>query len=312
MANCAAASVTASSTRQPPIRRAERDRASARYVVQDSMMHNRTFPPASSTRRGDRALAHLAAGTAVALATLSACAGSAATPATGATLASGTSVLERMHEAYAGRWYRTLTFVQETRVRRPNAPETVQTWYESVRAPGTLRIDIAHPDSGNGVLATGDSTIRVRGGRVVQRSGEGNPFLPLIMGVYLQPVSKTARQLTAFGVDLSTVSSGSYEGVPVLIVGAAAGDTARAQFWVDARRWVVLRFIEPAGNGVVDAILGGYEPIGDAWLATHVVIHLPNGGTQEETYRDWRANVDLDPALFDPARWMEARHWVRQ
>ena len=79
----------------------------------------------------------------------------------------GVEVLQRMHDAYAGKWYKTLTFVQKTTVRRRDGTDTVTTWHESLRhtdAHGTqLRIDIGDLSAGNGVLYTADSSWVVRG-----------------------------------------------------------------------------------------------------------------------------------------------------
>ena len=47
----------------------------------------------------------------------------------------GRVILEKMHAAYAGKWYRSLTFVQKTKFYRAGAPdvERVETWWESLR-----------------------------------------------------------------------------------------------------------------------------------------------------------------------------------
>src|SRR5690348_7703532 len=75
---------------------------------------------------------------------------------------SGEEVLQRMHDAYAGKWYRTLTFVQKTTRYRGDGTTNVSTWFESLEhsAPGAtrLRIDIGDPSAGNGMLYTADST----------------------------------------------------------------------------------------------------------------------------------------------------------
>src|SRR3954468_21965242 len=79
---------------------------------------------------------------------------------------SGTEVLQRMHDAYAGKRYPTLRFVQKTTVYRPDGTATHATWYETLRhteARGTeLRIDIGDPAAGMGMLYTADSTWRMR------------------------------------------------------------------------------------------------------------------------------------------------------
>src|SRR5436190_11955335 len=83
----------------------------------------------------------------------------------------GVEVLQRMHDAYAGKWYKTLTFAQKTTIRRRDGKDTVVTWHESLRFTnerGTqLRIDQGDLSAGNGVLYTADSSWIVRAGKLV-------------------------------------------------------------------------------------------------------------------------------------------------
>ena len=223
---------------------------------------------------------------------------------------SGQAVLERMHEAYKDTWYRTLTFVQTTTIDRGNGP-VEQTWYETLASPSILRIDIGAPADGNGLLYTVDSLVVLRGGKVVRRTADGNPFLPLIQGVYVQPVEQTAREVAGFKVDLSRTMTARHGDSLAWVVGTSTpGDTLSPQFWVDPTRLVVTRFIINASPNLrIDAALGGYVPVGKAWLATEVTMTLPSG-SQRESYHDWHAGVMLPDGFFDPARWLEVKHWA--
>jgi hypothetical protein len=241
----------------------------------------------------------------------SAAAHAQATPKTGA------DVLQRMHDAYAGKWYRSLTFVQKTTQFRKDGTTTVSTWFESLRqaTPTTtqLRIDVGDPAAGNGMLYTADSTWRLRSGNVTATQGEGNEFLPLIEGVYMQPVSRTIDQLKTTKVDMQRVAKGQWRDRAVWIVGASsAADTTSPQFWIDAKRNVVVRMIlVPAPNASsMDIHLDGYVPLAGGWLATKVAMHVGGAPVQTEEYSEWKANVDLSPALFDPATWTTAPHWA--
>jgi hypothetical protein len=222
----------------------------------------------------------------------------------------GRGVLQQMHDAYAGKWYKTLTFVQRTIITRAGKPDTT-TWYESVRGPVQLRIDFGPPASGNGAIFNADSTIIVRNGSVARVTQDGNPFLPLIMGVYLQPVDETARQVKKFGVNLTAGYRSTYEERPVLVVGAAnADDTTSAQFWIDADRKVLVRMRGAmVGTGGADVHLTGYARVGAGWLATRVLIASPRQ-SQTEEYSAWKANVTLSAQLFDPLQWKTVRHWA--
>jgi hypothetical protein len=226
----------------------------------------------------------------------------------------GQEVIERMHAAYADKWYQNLTFIQTTTIDRPGAAKTEQTWYETMAAPGLLRIDVADPDSGNGVIYTRDSLFVVRGGAVTRRLPGGNPFLPLILGAYVQDPAETIKDLAAFHFDLSKVMPAGSGATAAWVVGTTTpGDTVTPQFWVEPTRLVVTRIIaEVAPNVRMDAGLGGYVAVGPAWLATQVKIGLPDGRTQEEDYRDWKPNRTLAPGFFDPTQWRAVPHWAHE
>ena len=158
----------------------------------------------------------------------------------------GAAVLERMRAAYAGKWYHTLTFVQKTTQMRRDGTTNVSTWHESLRhTPATgvqLRIDVGDLANGNGMLYTADSTWRVQKGALTSAVGTGNEFLPLIEGVYVQPLARTVAEVSAMKIDMSRVRAGTWRDRPVWVVGAtAAADTTSPQFWVDQQRNVVVR-----------------------------------------------------------------------
>jgi len=230
----------------------------------------------------------------------------------------GAEVLEAMHAAYAGKWYHTLTFVQKTTLRRQDGTEVEQTWHETLRhTPQTgvqLRIDIGDLGAGNGVVFTADSTFRVRGGKAVEPVASGNEFLPLIEGVYVQPVERTVKELAQMKVDLSRVSTGTWEGKPVWIVGAASpADTTSPQFWVDTDRKLLVRMMIVPGESQppFDVHLGNYVRAGNGWLATKIEMFQGGVRRQAEEYSDWRVDVPVSAALFDLSKWTTAPHWAK-
>jgi hypothetical protein len=228
-----------------------------------------------------------------------------------ATPAAGRGVLQRMHAAYDGKWYRTLTFTQRTVITRASGAVDTAIWYESLSGPARLRIDIGAPSLGNGSLYTADSSISVRNGAVVRASAPGNVFLPLIMGAYLQPVDVTERQLRAFKFDLGLSYENTWHGRPAVVVGASApGDSLSPQFWIDTERLVLVRARGTLfSSQMSDIDVGGYEKVGAAWLATRISFVI-GALRQAEEYMDWKANVELSEALFDVAQWKTAPHWV--
>ena len=221
----------------------------------------------------------------------------------------GTEVLERMRAAYDGRWYHTLTFAQKTTVFR-NGEKRIQSWRESLRhsAKGTqLRIDFGDASKGNGVLYTPDSSFRFQNGKLAARNNDGNAFLPLIEGVYVQPIAKTVAELAPTKIDLSRAYVGSWKGKPAWIVGAtSAADTTSPQFWVDVAQKVVVRFIVSFGGpDPFDVQLDDYVQAGNGMLATKVTMSVKGAPVQIEDYADWKTDIALPDSVFDINVWVQ-------
>jgi len=235
----------------------------------------------------------------------------AAGPAARPALTNGEAVVRRMHEVHNRSWYRTLTFVQKTSF--PDRP--AQTWYEAAAFPGKLRIDIAPVDSANATMYVGDSIYAFRNGRRVAARPERNLLLTLGFDVYGQPPETTIRQLTEQDIDLSKMHQSSWQGRPVTIVGASAGDSTSNQFWVDTERMLFVRLIErvPRQNnqtGRLDIEFNRYQRLGGGWIAPEVIIRMDGTEIMREEYSDMRADVELDPALFTTTGYTKPA-WIR-
>jgi hypothetical protein len=230
----------------------------------------------------------------------------------------GEAVLQRMHDAYAGKWYHTLRFVQKTTQYRPDGTANIATWYESLRhtARGVeLRIDLGDPSAGNGILYTADSAWVIRDGKVAQTRGEGNEFLPLIEGVYVQPVARTMRELSTTKVDFSRVTRATWQGKAASVIGvSSASDSTSPQIWVDDERNVLVRMIlSPApGAPVMDIRLDDYVKTGGGWLATKIVMLVGGKPRQTEDYADWKVDIDLPANLFNVSAWTPSSHWAKR
>ena len=230
----------------------------------------------------------------------------------------GRDLLQTMHDAYAGRWFTTLIFTQRTTKHLADGRDTVATWYESLRYTpehgAQLRIDIGPPADGNGVLYTADSVQVFRAGKLTVARTGGNALIPLIQGVYVQPVERTIAELAPTGVDLSRrVLSDRWNDRPVWIAGAkSASDTASPQFWVDVQTLAVVRaMLKPVPTApVMDAQLERLVRLGGGWLATRCEFYVGGKLTQTEEYGDWQANVVLSPELFEAATYATAPHWA--
>ena len=98
------------------------------------------------------------------------------------------------------------------------------------------------------------------------------------------------------------------------VVGGAPGNLHSAQYWVDRDRLLFVRLIEPVygdSSRTTDIRFGDYRAAGGGWVAARVEAFTGGTRTLLEQYEDIRADVPLDPAIFDPRRWTSARHWRR-
>lgn len=231
----------------------------------------------------------------------------------GAPYATGEEVITAMHDRYEGRWYRTLTFRQKTSQLTPKGTWSAQTWYEALRLPGRLRIDFDPIRAGNGVLYARDSQFVITGGRVARADAGINDLLLLGFDVYANSPARTAALLRRQGIDLARVHMDSFEGRPVVVVGALAGDTRRKQFWVDAERLYFVRLVERAPRDtskMQDIRFLNYQRRGDAWVSPRVELYSDGKLVFTEDYTDIETDVALDDALFEPAKWRTAKHWL--
>jgi hypothetical protein len=224
---------------------------------------------------------------------------------------SADDLVAAMHNRYAAKWYRTLTFVQKSSFLRPDSTTSrVETWYEAGVIPGRLRIDLGDPARGNGVLYRGDSAYSFQGGTISDRRIARNPLLILGFDVYGQPPARTLEQLRAEGINTSGLRTDTLNGRTVFVVGAAAGDSTSNQFWIDAERMLFLRLLLTApGRPTQDIRFEKYVPHAGGWVAEEVKIYSGGRLVFLEEYSDVRVNVPLDDDLFVPEKWSSVKHW---
>jgi hypothetical protein len=128
-----------------------------------------------------------------------------AVPALAADIKSGQDLIAAMHKKYAGKWYKTLTFVQKTTNYKPDGTSTAETWYEAMSLPGNLRIDIVPVEKGNGILFANGMVHSFRDGKLAGGRPFVHPLMVLGFDVYGQPVETTVEQVKGIGIDISVI-----------------------------------------------------------------------------------------------------------
>ncbi|MFI5235453.1 MAG: hypothetical protein ACHQXA_07075 [Gemmatimonadales bacterium] len=224
----------------------------------------------------------------------------------------GRELISAMHDRYAGRWYRTLSFAQTTTL----GDGRTETWYEAASIPGRLRIDFGSDTARTTLLFSGDSIYQFHNGERKAAQPFVHPLMVLGFDVYAQPPERTIAQLTSLGFDLDQIHTDRWQGRPVFVIGAAPGDTLGRQFWVDQERLVFVRMIERGRRDTTVHIVtefNDYRPLGEGWISAEVRAMANGKVVQLEQYHDIRADPTLPPDLWDggklpEATWMGTRN----
>ena len=226
----------------------------------------------------------------------------------------GRQVIAAMHERYADSWYQTLTFVQTTVQFRRGADPDTTLWWEGIRIPGELRIDIEGPDSGDGMVFRSDSLYMIRGSEIVGSGPTMHPLLILGFDVYGQPVNETVAKLDSIGFDLDRIHSSTWQDREAWVIGTdVPGDTEAPQFWIDKERLVFVRLTQRVGpelQSLQEIRFDGYQPLEGGWIAPEVRFAVDSVLTMVELYDDIRTGVSFSDDFFDPHAYADAEHWT--
>ena len=224
-------------------------------------------------------------------------------------ITSGAALVQAMHDRYNSTWYKGVAMRQKTTLSLPSGGEIVQTWYESARLPGRLRID-TDLKSKSGQLFVRDSIFMFSGGKLVSAESRLNELLVLLFNIYTQPATRSLTELRGLDFDLTRFHESQWQGVPVYVVGANRGDTTSKQFWVERERLLVVRMIYREPQGRADTRFSQYAPYAGGWVAGEIT-QLVNGKRRIlEQYSDIRVNSLFSEGFFEPKQWATAAHWV--
>ena len=228
-----------------------------------------------------------------------------------ATITTTEQLIAAMQKKYAKSWYRTATFVQKTTNIDKDGNRKLETWYEAMSLPGSLRIDFTPVKDGNGILFTNSQIYVFKNGKVDSTRPFVHPLMVLGFDLYGMPENEVIEKLKGLKFDLSIFHEDTWQGHPVYVVGAKAGDAHSAQFWIDKKNLYFVRMIRPAGKDgtqTQETQFNKYVKLGGGWMSPEVVFLVDNKIVTIEEYSDLRANVTLPDKLFDPQSFATV-HW---
>lgn len=216
--------------------------------------------------------------------------------------ATGDAVIQAMHDRYAKTWYHTLTFTQKTTRRTPADTMAIETWKEEAMLPGRLRINIQRASGNFAAIYSGDSVFVVRGDSTVSRAASRNILLIMGFDVYGQPAAQTLSILHSEHYPTTSVREDTWEGRPVYVIGAPAGDTRSPQIWVDKERLLYVRSIQPDQDTTKTSEyrFDNYVQVPHGWLSEKVLAFVDGKLIQQEEYSEVRTDGPVDPKIFVP------------
>src|SRR5947207_9057178 len=112
-------------------------------------------------------------------------------------------LVQAMQEKYAKTWYKTATFVQKTTTFQADGTKKVETWYEAMSLPGSLRIDFTPTKDGNGILFNNSQIYIFKNGKVDANRAYVHPLMVLGFDIYGLPQADVMEQLKGLKFDLS-------------------------------------------------------------------------------------------------------------
>jgi len=224
-------------------------------------------------------------------------------------LASTTSIVGAMREKYSGKYFRTLTFLQNNTRYTTTGEEQKSQWFEHVEAPGKLRIAFLPAAQKSGLVQVGESVASFDNGMRIDFRPSVNPLLLLTVDAYSAPAASLMRSLDSLGVDTQIVRTDEWQGRPVYVVGAKPGDTTSTQVWIDAEHLRLARFLQRVGRGeramLSEIRVLNYREIEGYQIPTEILTLRNGRPVWREQRTDIRLNADLPANVFDQALWRE-------
>jgi hypothetical protein len=217
----------------------------------------------------------------------------------------GATVVRQMNDKYQGAWFATARFSQKTTTYDADGKPSVEMWYERIQLPGKLRIDIGSAQGGDAMILVDGQLHTFKAGNEVDNRPLVSLALLLGFDAYMQSPDATVAQLQHEGINTARVHEESWQGRPVFVVGADAGDNRSPQFWVGKDRLLVLRIIQPSRKdpaATSDIRFLDFRDQRRGVIAARIEVYQKDRLVMSEEYSDIETDIPLAAAWFDASR----------
>ena len=209
-------------------------------------------------------------------------------------------LFQTVHQAFYGKWHQTITFDQETKFYRNDSLQSTQTWREAGKFPDLFRIQFGPAALGNTVIFRGDSAYRFRQGKLLNAKIDPNFLIYLLGGIYYDQLAVAKARLTKAGFDVTQQDRATWKNKEIIVIGAKSGDTTSNQLWYDAKKRYLVRMIQTNKGTKLDVQFEGHQLVGKVWNETVVKVFANHQLIQTEVYSNFKSNVPVSDAVFDP------------
>lgn len=227
--------------------------------------------------------------------------------ASAAKITKAPTLIKAMHDRYAGKFFKTLSFLQNNTAYTATGQEQHSQWYEHMEVPGKLRIAFLPAKQKSGLVQVDDEVASFDNGIRVDFRPSVNPLLVMTADVFATPTANILRELDSLDVDTDLIRTDEWKGRPVYVVGAARDDTTSNQMWVDSERLLLVRFIQTAKRGdrviISDIRVEKYTDIDGVPVASEFLVTRNGRPVWREQYANIRLNETFPAGVFDQARW---------
>jgi hypothetical protein len=234
----------------------------------------------------------------------------AAVPARPQQIRDGAALLTAMHDRYKDSWYESVVFKENAITLNPDGTSKTEVWDEALELPGKLRINRGPSSEGNGFVFVDGTLTTFQKGKAKGTRPFVHMLLVLGFDVYRQDPQTTIDLAKGQRFDLTQIHEEKWDGQDVYVVGAAKGDLKSKQFWVEKKRLLFVRLIEPNRDDATkinDTRFRDYRKLSTGWISARVEFYTDGKNTFNEDYFDIKPNAKFDPALFDPTKFNETK-----
>jgi outer membrane lipoprotein-sorting protein len=216
-------------------------------------------------------------------------------------------ILKKMHDRYAGKWYKTFSFNQTTEIYRNDSLKRSETWYENIQFPDNFRIDFGDPDSGNAVIFKNDSSYLFRRFQRATVQPNNDDLLFLLGGMYFYSFNEVPVKMKSFGYDLDKFHEDTWKGLPVYVIGARKNEDSTNQIWIEKENFSVIRTLKYENNTREEAFFENHVKLDGGFTETLVRFYINNKVIQVEKYHDLKGNLEINPAIFDTENFVKLK-----